>query len=96
MRLLEKYGLPSVRVLATLNVEEAPEKIKEIIKEIGEEKREGVVMKDPQMEIIPLKYTSSQAHDDEISYAFTYPFDFGKDFFFSRVIREGFQAFENG
>ena len=93
--LLEKYGLPSVRVLGILNVEGAAEKINEIVKEIGEENREGVVMKDPLMEIIPLKYTSSQAHNDEISYAFTYPFDFGKDFFFSRVLREGFQAFEN-
>lgn len=92
--ILEKYGLPSVRVLATLNTTEASEKIKEIIKEIGGENREGVVIKDPKMEVIPLKYTSSQAHDDEMNYAFTYPFDFGKDFFFSRVIREGFQAFE--
>lgn len=92
--LLEKYGLPSVRILGTFDVEEAPEKIKELIKMIGEENREGIVMKDPNMEIVPLKYTSSRAHDEEISYAFTYPFDFGKDFFFSRVIREGFQAYE--
>lgn len=92
--ILKKYGLPCVRVLGRFKTEEAHQKIKEVIKEIGEANREGVVIKDPQMEIIPLKYTSSQAHDDEISYAFTYPFDFGKDFFFSRVIREGFQAFE--
>ncbi|MGZ7208770.1 MAG: RNA ligase [Methanobacterium sp.] len=92
--ILEKYELQSVRVFGTFDVNEAPQKIKEIIYEIGEENREGVVMKDPQMEIIPLKYTSSRAHDEEISYAFTYPFDFGKDFFFSRVIREGFQAYE--
>lgn len=94
--LLKKYNLPSVRVLGTFNTEKAVYEIKKIIEEIGEENREGIVMKDPQMEIIPLKYTSSQAHDDEISYAFTFPFDFGKDFFFSRVIREGFQAFEMG
>lgn len=92
--LLKKYKIPSIRVLGTFNVEEAAYEVKKIIKEIGEENREGIVMKDPQMEIIPLKYTSSEAHDDEISYAFTFPFDFGKDFFFSRVIREGFQAFE--
>jgi len=92
--ILNKYNLPGVRNFGTFNVNEAPEKVKEVIKEIGENKREGVVMKDPEMEIPPLKYTSSRAHDDEISYAFTYPFDFGKDFFFSRVIREGFQAYE--
>lgn len=92
--LLNEYKLPSVRVLGTFDTKKAPEEVKKIIKKIGEENREGVVMKDPKMEIGPLKYTSSEAHDDEISYAFTYPFDFGKDFFFSRVIREGFQAFE--
>lgn len=92
--LLQKYNLPSVIVLGTFSVKDAPEYIKEIVKKIGEENREGIVIKDPQMEIGPLKYTSSQAHDDEIKYAFTYPFDFGRDFFFSRVIREGFQAFE--
>ncbi len=93
-KILNKYGLPGVRVFGTFKVNEAPEKIKEIIKQVGENKREGVVMKDPEMEIPPLKYTSSRAHDDEIGYAFTYPFDFGRDFFFSRVIREGFQAYE--
>lgn len=93
-KLLQKYNLPSVRVLGTFNVKDAAKYIKKIVKKIGEENREGIVMKDPQMEIGPLKYTSSQAHDDEIKYAFTYPFDFGRDFFFSRVIREGFQAFE--
>jgi len=93
-KLLQKYKLPSVRVLGTFNIGEAVEKIKEIVKKIGEENREGIVIKDPQMEISPLKYTSSQAHDDEIKYAFTYPFDFGRDFFFSRVMREGFQTFE--
>jgi len=93
-KLLQKYKLPSVRVLGTFNIGDAVEKIKEIVKKIGEENREGIVIKDPQMEISPLKYTSSKAHDNEIKYAFTYPFDFGRDFFFSRVIREGFQAFE--
>jgi len=93
-KLLQKYNLPSVRVLGAFNVEDAAEYIKKIVKKIGKENREGIVMKDPQMEIGPLKYTSSKAHDNEIKYAFTYPFDFGRDFFFSRVIREGFQAFE--
>lgn len=94
-KILKKYGLPAVRVLGTYNVDEAPHKIKKVIKEIGESKREGMVLKDPEMIIPPLKYTSSQAHADELKYAFTYPFDFGRDFLFSRVIREGFQAFEN-
>lgn len=92
--LLEKYNLPVVRLIGIYDVNDAPSVIKKVIKEIGNSGREGIVIKDPPMKIPPLKYTSSQAHDDELSYAFTYPFDFGRDFFFSRVIREGFQAFE--
>lgn len=91
---LEFYGLPQVKLFGIIDIEEAPERIFELVIELGREDREGVVIKDPEMEIYPLKYTSSQAHNGEIQYAFTYPFDFGRSFFFSRVIREGFQAYE--
>ncbi|MCK9151469.1 RNA ligase [Methanobacterium alcaliphilum] len=92
--LLKEYGLPPVRLFGIFPAEDAVEKIRDIIIQIGLEEREGVVMKHPDMEIYPLKYTASQAHDREIKYAFTFPFDFGRAFFFSRVIREGFQAYE--
>jgi len=92
--ILEEYGLPPVNLFGIFSADEAAEELKKIIKQVGLERREGVVMKDPLMEIAPLKYTSSQAHDREVKYAFTYPFDFGRAFFFSRVIREGFQAYE--
>ncbi len=92
--LLHKYNLPPVNLLGVYPVSEAPSKILKLVQELGENSREGVVMKDPQMEIPPLKYTSSQAHDDELVYAFKFPFDLGKPFFFSRVIREGFQSYE--
>lgn len=93
-KLLKQYNLPVVRLFGVFSADDAHEKILEIIKEIGLEHREGVVMKHPSMEIPPLKYTSSQAHDREIKYAFNFPFDFGRAFFFSRVVREGFQAYE--
>lgn len=91
---LERYGLPSVKLLGVFDVEDAPEKVMGLVKKLGEADREGVVMKDPGMKITPLKYTSSKAHADELEYAFSYPFEFGRSFFFSRVIREGFQAYE--
>lgn len=93
-KILKKYGLPAVRLFGIFPAEKSAEKVKDIIIQIGLEDREGVVMKHPSMEIHPLKYTASQAHDREIKYAFTFPFDFGRAFFFSRVIREGFQAYE--
>ena len=92
--MLKKYNLPPVRLFGVFNVKEAADQIMRIIKEIGSDEREGLVMKHPSMTISPLKYTSSQAHDREIKYAFNFPFDFGRAFFFSRVIREGFQAHE--
>jgi len=91
---LNSYNLPGVKFLGLFRIEDAVEEIFKIINELGNDNREGVVIKDPEMKIDPVKYTTSQAHLGEIQYAFTYPFDFGRSFFFSRVIREGFQAFE--
>lgn len=51
-------------------------------------------MKDPMMQLEPLKYTSSQAQASELEYALSYPFDLAQAFLFSRIIREGFQAYE--
>ena len=94
VEILELYGLPNVKFFGIIDIDEAPERIFELVIKLGMDDREGVVIKDPKMEIDPLKYTSSQAHNGELQYAFTYPFDFGRAFFFSRVIREGFQAYE--
>ncbi|MTK64151.1 MAG: RNA ligase [Methanobacterium sp.] len=95
-QLLNSYNLPAVKSYGIIPIEEAVERIFGIIEEMDLEDREGVVIKDPEMVIEPVKYTSSRAHLGEIEYAFNYPFDFGRSFFFSRVIREGFQAFELG
>ncbi|MDP3065418.1 MAG: RNA ligase [Methanobacteriaceae archaeon] len=94
--LLEEYNLPSVRLFGIHDTDEAAHEVLEIVKRLGKENREGVVIKDPKMEIPPLKYTSSEAHALELEYAFSFPFDLGQAFFFSRVLREGFQSFEMG
>ena len=94
VEILELYGLPNVKFFGIIDIDVAPARIFELVIKLGMDDREGVVIKDPKMEIDPLKYTSSQAHNGELQYAFTYPFDFGRAFFFSRVIREGFQAYE--
>lgn len=95
IKTLRKYELPSVELFGIFDVDVASENILELVYKLGEEGREGVVIKDPEMKLDPIKYTSSQAHIGELKYGFTYPFDFGRDFFFSRVIREGFQAYES-
>lgn len=92
--LLKGYGLTPVKLWGIYELDDAPRRILKLVKKLGQQNREGVVIKDPLMEITPLKYTSSQAHTDELEYAFSYAFDLAQAFFFSRVIREGFQAYE--
>lgn len=93
-KLLLDYGLEPVRLLGIFSVKEAPAKIMGIVSDLGANNREGVVMKDPMMQLEPLKYTSSQAQASELEYALSYPFDLAQAFLFSRIIREGFQAHE--
>ncbi len=69
-------------------------RIIEIVKELGERGREGVVIKDPHMRVPPIKYTSSQSNCGDLKYAFTYFNDYGSSFMFSRVVREAFQSVE--
>ena len=91
--LLEKYQLKSVRLLGTYRKGEI-DSIFEIVRELGREGREGVVIKDPEMKLSPVKYTPSETNTSDLAYAFRYPYEYGRDFFFSRIIREGYQAAE--
>ncbi|NYB51854.1 MAG: RNA ligase [Methanobacteriaceae archaeon] len=92
--LLKDYDLQPVNLLGVFPVEEAAGEIMTLVRELGENNREGVVIKDPQMQLEPLKYTSSQAQASELEYALSFPFDLAQAFLFSRIIREGFQAYE--
>lgn len=94
IRLCEEYGLKHAPLLGIYNSRDAHVEIIEHIKKLGEEGREGVVIKDPKMKIEPLKYTTSETNAGDLSYAFRYFNDYGKDFMFSRIVREGFQSFE--
>jgi putative ATP-dependent DNA ligase len=93
-RLAEEYGIRSVRLFGEFGAEEAAEGIKEIVTDLGRRGREGVVIKDPANLKSPIKYTSSQSNCRDLEFAFRYYNDYGQDFFFSRVVREGFQAAE--
>ncbi len=93
-RLLQEYNLKPTPPLGEYSILEAPARIKELIKKLGEEGREGVVIKDPDMKIPPVKYTASQSNLKDLEYAFTYYNDYGRDFFFSRIVREAFQSVE--
>ncbi|QIB75587.1 RNA ligase [Halogeometricum borinquense] len=93
--LCDEYGFPQPRLFGWYSQEAVVEGVREAISELDDAGREGVVMKSADgTEMI--KYTTESHHHDELVYAFSLPFDRGRDFFFSRVIREAFQAVEFG
>jgi putative ATP-dependent DNA ligase len=92
----KKHGITCVPFLGEFAIEDAALRIMEIVKRLGEAGREGVVIKDPGNEESPLKYTSSESTCSDLQFAFKYYNDYAQDFFFSRVIREGFQSVEWG
>jgi putative ATP-dependent DNA ligase len=92
--LVDEYGLRSVRFFGEYDVEKAHTEITSIIKGFGRSLNEGVVIKDPEMMLPPVKYTSSMSNCADLRYAFEFYNDYGRDFFFPRVCREAFQAVE--
>ncbi len=92
--LVEEYGIKAVRLFGIFRKSSVVEETFKIVKELAREGREGVVLKDPEMKLSPLKYTPSETNASDLAYAFRFPYEFGREFFFSRIIREGFQAVE--
>jgi putative ATP-dependent DNA ligase len=88
------YGLKATAFLGEFRKKSAPERIKRIIRNLGRRGREGVVMKDPENKVPPLKYTSSESNCGDLAVAFRYYNDYALDFFVSRAVREGFQSVE--
>ncbi len=92
--LAEEYDFDQVILFGEFSISEAPEKITEIIKELGKKGHEGVVIKDPEMVLQPIKYTCSESNCSDLHHAFKFYNETGRDFLFSRVVREGFQSYE--
>ena len=94
IELCKTYKLPYVQPLAVVDKEEAHIHIRRIIEKLDKEGREGVVLKDPDMLVSPIKYTTHYTQCNDLKSAFTFFFDLGMDFLFSRVVREGFMSYE--
>ena len=93
-KILEKYGFFHVRFFGEILLENVPREIEKIILELGEKEHEGVVIKDPEMVLSQLKYTSSQSNCSDLRHAFKFYNDTGRDYMLSRIVREGFQTVE--
>lgn len=91
--LVEDYGLPQPELFGTFDPDAAPAAIRAIVEDLDDAEREGVVMQSMDGRDL-LKYTTSYQHADDLAFAFSLPFDYGRDFMFARLIREGFQAVE--
>jgi putative ATP-dependent DNA ligase len=87
------YDLPQPRLFGRYETDAAVEGVRAAVEELDAAGREGVVMKAGDGTSM-LKYTTGSQHHDELAYAFSLPFERGRDFLFSRVIREAFRAAE--
>lgn len=90
-----KYGLKLVPILARIDKNEVG-RLKEIIDELDRRGREGIVIKDPMHRVPPLKYTTIYINIRDIEEGMKYPFDEGRSYLFSRIVRLVCQAYEYG
>ncbi|WGI17050.1 RNA ligase [Methanonatronarchaeum sp. AMET-Sl] len=95
-KLIDKYQLKNVRSFGKHKSSKAHKKGFEIIKKLSNEGREGILFKDPEHKIPPIKYTTSISNCSDLKFAYRYYNDYGSDFVHSRVVREGFQSYEWG
>ncbi|MFD1598451.1 RNA ligase [Halobellus rarus] len=91
--LCERYAFPQPRLFGRYDRSEATEEIWAAVEELDDDAREGVVMKTAEGDSM-VKYTTESKHHDELEHAFSLLFDLGRDFVFSRITREAFQAAE--
>ncbi|MEA1985776.1 MAG: RNA ligase [Euryarchaeota archaeon] len=93
-KLASEYAFTQAQLFGEFPTDVAPEKIQHIIQGLGAIEHEGVVIKDPDMLVPPIKYTCSQSNCADLRHAFKFYNEVGRDYLFSRIVREGFQAVE--
>lgn len=89
----DAHGFPQPRLFGTAAPVELPGLVRDAVAELAAAGREGVVAKGVAGRPA-LKYTTGQANRGDLRAAFALPYDYGRDFLFPRVVREGFQAVE--
>ena len=91
--LCTRYEFPQPRQFGRSGPEAAVETVRDAIDELDDADREGVVVRSTDGRSL-LKYTTEAQHHADLAHAFSLPYEYGRDFLFSRIIREGFQAVE--
>ncbi|HOT06095.1 MAG TPA: RNA ligase [Methanotrichaceae archaeon] len=94
--LAKEYGIRTAPLLGEFQADRAYPQIVEIVRRLGRAGREGVIIKDSENRVGPVKYTTSESNCSDLQFAFRYYNDNALDFFVSRAVREGFQSVEWG
>ncbi|WP_062662596.1 RNA ligase [Aeropyrum camini] len=95
--LAPEHGLRTVNLLAELPVDGlGVERLYRIVEDLERRGREGVIVKDPEGRVEPLKYTTSSTNIGDIRLGMRYPFEEGRSFLFPRILREIFREWETG
>ncbi|MEM1576851.1 MAG: RNA ligase [Archaeoglobaceae archaeon] len=89
----ERYGIKTVEILLKTSASDIGG-IRRVVEDLNTRGREGIVFKDLEMILAPLKYTTSFSNCGDLSYAFKNFEEYGRDFMLARIIREAFQSFE--
>lgn len=89
----ERFDVRQTQLFGVYDVDEAPSELRPIVEQLDAEGREGVVMRSLDGST-QLKYTTSASSQGDLAYAFSLPFDYGREFVFRRLLREGFQTVE--
>ncbi len=93
--IVEKYGFRRVRILGELDKNDVGG-LRSIIDRLDKERREGIVIKDPDHRVPPLKYTTVYINIHDIEEGMKHPFDEGRGYLFSRIVRLIAQGYEYG
>lgn len=91
--LADEFDLPTVPLLDVV----PPggwERARRVVEELEERGGEGIVMRDPQGRVEPLKYTTTRTNIGDISEGMRFFFEEGRSFIFPRVLREIFKIYE--
>ncbi|MDK2383695.1 MAG: RNA ligase, partial [Candidatus Korarchaeota archaeon] len=94
-RLAEEHGLRHVPVLGVIGRGDV-EELRRMLETLEQRGREGVVLKDAEGRVPPLKYTTSYINKNDLELGMRFFFEEGRSFLFSRVLRQVFKAYEEG
>ena len=90
---VEKYKLNSVKVIGVIDKDDL-DSFWRFLEQLDEDGREGVVLKDPEYRVEPLKYTTNAADVSDIAHGMLFFGDEGRDYLYTRSLRLGFRLYE--